>query len=60
MNNAFEGCNSLISLPDILKWNISNAENKENLFSGCLSLISFPNIIKTTSLYDNGTFNAFD
>ena len=33
----FEGCESLISLPDISKWNINKIENKEEI----LSLSSF-------------------
>ena len=38
----FYGCVSLISLPDISKWNTSKVNNK-NMFSGCNSLIKIPN-----------------
>ena len=42
----FNGCKSLISLPDISKWNTSNVVNMRNLFSGCKSLSSLPEISK--------------
>ena len=34
----FFGCNSLISLPNLSNWNISNAINLSSLFYGCESL----------------------
>ena len=34
-------CNSLLSLPDISKLNISNVTNMRAIFYGCTSLISF-------------------
>ena len=40
----FNECNSLISLPDISKWNISNAKDMSYMFNGCKSLISLPDI----------------
>ena len=39
-------CNSLISLPDISKWNTSNVKEMSKMFSGFNSLISLPNISK--------------
>ena len=44
MNRMFYGCNSLISLPDISKWNTSNVNYMIYMFSGCNSLISLPDI----------------
>ena len=40
----FSECYSLISLPDISKWNTSNVENMRYMFSGSNSLISLPDI----------------
>ncbi len=42
----FKGCNSLISFPDISKWNTSNATKMDYMFDGCISLISLPDISK--------------
>ena len=42
----FNGCESLISLPDISKWNISNVTDMSDMFRGCKSLISLPDISK--------------
>ena len=44
MSNMFYYCNSLISLPDISKWNTSNVYNMDRMFSECNSLISLPDI----------------
>ena len=46
MYDMFSGCSSLISLPDISKWNTSHAINILEMFSGCISLISLPDISK--------------
>ena len=46
MNDMFSLCNSLISLPDLSKWNTSNVKYMSNLFSYCNSLISLPDISK--------------
>ena len=46
MSNMFEGCSSLISLPDISKWNTEKVINMSNMFDGCSSLISLPDISK--------------
>ena len=44
MSSMFSGCNSLISLPDLSKWNTSNVENMSHMFSGCVNLIIHSNI----------------
>ena len=38
MSNMFAGCSSLISLPDISKWNFNKYNNKNSMFKGCLSI----------------------
>jgi len=40
MNGLFSNCSSLISLPDISKWNVSNVNNMLGLFKKCSSLKS--------------------
>ena len=42
----FSGCESLISLPDISKWNINKGIDMFGIFDGCSSLISLPDISK--------------
>ena len=42
MNCMFNECSSLISLPDISKWNTINVNNMGGLFSECSSLITLP------------------
>ena len=46
MDNMFSNCSSLISLPDISKWNTKNVEDMSLMFNGCKSLISLPDISK--------------
>ena len=46
MSSMLYECNSLISLPDISKWNTSNVNGMSKMFSGFNSLISLPNISK--------------
>ena len=50
MSRMFDGCNSLISLPDISKWNTSNVTDMSGMFDGCNSLISLPRISKKSIL----------
>ena len=38
----FSWCNSLISLPELSKWNISIVEDMSNMFYGCNSIKSLP------------------
>ena len=42
----FCGCNSLLSIKNIINWNIENIINMESLFVGCSSLKSLPDISK--------------
>ena len=46
MKSMFEGCSSLITLPDISKWNTKNVTDMKYMFEGCSSLISLPDISK--------------
>ena len=46
LGHIFEGCNSLISLLDISKWNTSSVKSMNSIFSRCKSLKSLPDISK--------------
>ena len=46
MSDMFSGCPSLLSLPDISKWNTNNVTNMYSMFNGCFSLSSIPDISK--------------
>ena len=46
MSFMFSGCKSLLSLPDISKWNTNKVTNMSNMFENCSSLSSLPNISK--------------
>ena len=46
MQSMFKGCSSLISLPDISKWDTKNITDMYSMFEGCSSLISLPDISK--------------
>ena len=46
MNGMFYECYSLISLPDISKWDTSNVNDMKYMFYKCSSLISLPDISK--------------
>ena len=46
MNNMFEECKSLESLPDISKWNTENVTHMGRMFEECKSLESLPDISK--------------
>ena len=50
MECMFWGCTSLLSLPDISKWNTSNVTNMEYMFDECSSLLSLPDISKWNTL----------
>ena len=39
-------CSSLITLPDLSKWNTENIKNITGMLNGCSSLISLPDISK--------------
>ena len=42
----FSGCSSLISLPNISKWNTNDITNIKFMFNECSSLVSLPDISK--------------
>ena len=44
MIGMFNDCNSLITLPDISKWNTSNVTDMNEMFYNCNSLITLPDI----------------
>jgi len=46
MSHMFSGCSSLISLPDISKWDTSKVNDMNYTFEECSSLISLPDISK--------------
>jgi len=46
MGSIFYYCSSLISLPDISKWNTANVTNMGSIFYYCRSLVSLPDISK--------------
>ena len=46
MHAMFYGCSSLISLPNISKWNTSKITDMSSLFGKCTSLITLPDISK--------------
>ena len=56
----FDGCSSLISLPDICKWNTINVEDMSYMFSGCSSLTSLPDISKWNTINVNNMSFMFD
>ena len=53
----FLECNSLISLPDISKWNTSNVNDMSEIFRECNSLISLPDISKWNTPNVNDMFD---
>ena len=46
LSYMFYECYSLISFPNISKWNTNNIKKMESMFRGCVSLISLPDISK--------------
>ena len=40
MSRMFEECSSLISLPDISKWDTKNVTEMNNIFAGCHNLLN--------------------
>ena len=44
MQAIFVDCHSLIHLPDISKWDVSNVKYMNGMFSLCYSLIDLPDI----------------
>ena len=45
MNNLFRNCISLISLPDLSKWDTSNVKGKYNTFEECINILCIPKSI---------------
>ena len=46
MKSLFCDCSSLISLPDISKWDTNNVTDMSFIFSGCEKLNELPDISK--------------
>ena len=46
MNDIFDKCSLLLSLPDISEWNTSNIKSMYQIFDSCTSLKSLPDISK--------------
>ena len=46
MSHMFDGCKSLLSLPDIFKWDTKNVTDMSYMFRGCESLKALPDISK--------------
>ena len=46
MEYMFNKCNSLISLPDISKWETKNVISMVSIFEECSSLVSLPDITR--------------
>ena len=52
---------SLLSVPDIPKWNTINVNNMSSMFSNCSSLSSFPDISKwNTNNVTNTSFMFYN
>ena len=60
MREMFNGCNSLILLPDLSKWNTSNVNNMSWMFSYCSKLSSLPDISKWDTSNVNDMYGMFD
>ena len=46
MNCIFKDCSSLISLPDISKWDTSKVKKIYDMFEGCFGLLVIPREFK--------------
>ena len=46
MNNLFNNCSKIFSLPDLSKWNIHNVTNLSYMFNNCSMLSQIPDISK--------------
>ena len=57
MNILFAKCSSLISLPNISKWNTNNLKQLSSLFSDKNLLLSFPDLTKWNN-YDEDKINS--
>ena len=59
MSYMFSECSSLISLPDISKWNTINVKDMSNMFENCSSLSSLPDISKWNTSNVTNMSNMF-
>ncbi len=53
MSKMFYNCVSLLSIPDIIKWNIPEANDNYLMFYNCISLIFLANLEKTDEFSEN-------
>jgi len=53
MNHLFEGCLSLISIPNISKWNISKVTDKSNIFDKCFNALVIPSFFNEINFHNN-------
>ena len=60
MNEMFSNCESLLSLPNIHRWNTSNVIYMHDMFSGCKSLKSFRYFkMGNKKCYFNGSYAQY-
>ena len=61
MKEMFNNCSSLLSLPDISKWNTSKVTDMSKMFNNCSSISSLPDILKwNTDNVINSVNHIFD
>ena len=59
ISNIFSLCESLISVPDISKWNTSCITNMSSMFKGCKSLKNLPDLSKWNTSSAKNMSNMF-
>ena len=59
ISDMFNCCSSLISLPDISRWDTSKVNDMSNIFDSCSSLISLPDISRWDTSKVNDMSNMF-
>ena len=59
ISSMFRWCKSLISIPDIAKWDTSNITNMNSMFYKCESLLPLPDISKWNISYVHDISNMF-
>jgi len=60
MSYMFRDCESLLSLPDISKWNTNNVTDMSYMFNNCRSLSSLPDISKWNTNNVTNMSNMFN
>ena len=60
INDMFNGCKSLISLPDISNWDTSKVTNMSNIFRKCQSLKSLPDLSKWNTSKVEDLYGIFE